>query len=199
VSGPPLVRLSRDGERAICAGCPELFAHRITRSEIVLPGRRAIVPLGLDSEMGATLRFLPGWTCRVAAGVLPGGVWTRSKRVRDRIAAGKKPAFRRRPEEASSDQFSRGYKLATFYPHVLLIRGCTLGPPSPPRIGVRLRNVARGSRWWTNTRIEPSHRRPRRHPRDRTDRGPARAPDRRNVALGGRATSGRLAGADPNS
>jgi hypothetical protein len=126
VSGPPLVRLSRDGERAICARCPELFAHRITRSEIVLPGRRAIVPIGLDSEMGATLRFLPGWTRRVEAGVLPGGVWTRSKRVRDRIAAGKKPAFRRRPEEASSDEFSRGYKLATVYPAWVICPACHL-------------------------------------------------------------------------
>ena len=107
MNGPPLVRLSRDGERAICAKCPELFASRITRSAIVLPGRRAVVPPALTSDM-ATLEFLPGWINQEGPSpeVLPGGVWRMSKRVRDRIAAGKQPAFRRRPQGGSSDGFS---------------------------------------------------------------------------------------------
>jgi hypothetical protein len=77
VNDLPLVRLSRDGRRAVCANvdCGEPFAERL---ELVREPMRAV------------LAFLPGWHEF-------SGEMLMSTRARKRISQGLSPAFRRTP------------------------------------------------------------------------------------------------------
>jgi hypothetical protein len=118
VTDLPLVRLSRDRRRAVCANvdCGEPFAER------------------REKPTRTSLAFLPGWVRPRGDGWsdagAPGGVWVMSKRVRQRVAAGEPPSYRRHPmpEEAGNRRYRPGRltTVPTVYPAIVICPACDL-------------------------------------------------------------------------
>jgi hypothetical protein len=87
-----------------------------------------------------SLAFLPGWVRPRGEGWsdegVPGGVWIMSKRVRDRVAAGRAPVYRRDPSPAfafGDEQEGRSRKrptgggtIPTVFPLIIVCPGCGL-------------------------------------------------------------------------
>jgi hypothetical protein len=87
------MRLSKDGEWAICASvpCGTQLARRIRRPvPSGATGHNEAVPIWPEPTTEAMLIFLSGWTQRE-------GVWRMSPRAWRRMSQGRPPAFRRRP------------------------------------------------------------------------------------------------------
>jgi hypothetical protein len=87
------MRLSKDGEWAICASipCGTQLARRIRRPVPAGPtGQNEAVPIWSAPTTEAMLIFLSGWTQR-------DDVWRMSPRAWKRMSHGRPPAFRRRP------------------------------------------------------------------------------------------------------
>ncbi len=135
----PRVRLSKDGEWAICASipCGERFARRVERRvlelELGLPqetvgeqrrrrwkewtSRRRQQQNALRFGEGRfVLYFLPGWHWFT-------GAWQMSKRARQRVNAGRSPADRRTTHptsrEAREDGWPRDRRRPTSRPNSL--------------------------------------------------------------------------------
>jgi hypothetical protein len=129
----PLVRLSRDRRWAVCArlDCGERFAMR---NEMSALNAKAKPPPPGFRHPGAMLDFVPGWTHDDDHEAAPGGVWTMSRRVRDRMAAGKPPVFRRPPFHEEGDHPSRRDRTRPFglttnahaYPAIIICPACGL-------------------------------------------------------------------------
>lgn len=127
----PLVRLSRDRRWAVCANvdCGERIAARIDKSALISEA----IPEGLRPPR-ATLDFLPGWTNSTGGWPdeeFPGGVWMMSGRVRQRVSAGKPPAYRRPPRDPDEapwnprDRSGLGItKNAYVYPALVICPAC---------------------------------------------------------------------------
>lgn len=101
----PLVRLSRDGQWAVCArvDCGTRFARRVEESSPLKEG------LWARDLPFAMLRFLPGWVNKEAhhlddGWMVPGGVWRMSKR------------FRRRPPRQGWRKAGYGYPALVICP-----------------------------------------------------------------------------------
>jgi hypothetical protein len=130
----PVVRLSRDGQWAVCARveCGTRFAQRID----LTPKREAELErryLRQKDPRPRTLAFLPGWVNKEAwnlgngqlagwlspasAGLIPGGVWRMSERARDQISKGERPFRRRSPRRSLS-------KTAYAYPALVICPAC---------------------------------------------------------------------------
>jgi len=82
----------------------------------------------LQGEDQAVLRFLPGWVNKeghhlTEGWLVPGGVWTMSQRVRDRISKGEPPAFRRHHRHRWHRRLS---KTALGFPALVICPACGL-------------------------------------------------------------------------
>jgi hypothetical protein len=115
------VRLSRDGQWAVCANvdCGERFAER------------------REGPARTTLAFLPGWVRPRGEGWsdegVPGGVWVMSQRVRQRVSVGKPPNYRRHPRPEETENLPRRARtpgrlrtIPTVYPAIVICPACGL-------------------------------------------------------------------------
>jgi hypothetical protein len=147
----PLVRLSRDRKWAVCARaeCGERFAERTTRplsqDEMNVKLLNAKLLNGFHEIPQVRLTFVPGWVNDEKRRDpnpewwrLPGGVWTMSRRFRER------QAFRRPNRSPYRHRTYR--KEAVVFPAVIVCPACNLAQiADEERLGLDWARTHRGA------------------------------------------------------